>query len=152
MKRLAALLLLLFLLPLPAAAEDPPQYVADFVNEYNSCCPEYAVPPLPIDGWHYNGAHYTVKRDDYSFSIDYFADTYLAMVTVPIENGNMDFFAVCACMSAAVRGNTPDNYADILTAYFALRNMPDERITHKSLGGMTIMQQTDDILFFGVTN
>ena len=152
MNRLAALLILLFLLPFPAAAEDTPQYVADFVNEYNSYCTTFAVPPLPMNGWHYNGAHYTVERNDYSFSIDYFADTYLAMVTVPIVNVSVDFFAVCACMSAAVRGNTPDNYADILTTYFALRNMPDERITHKSPGGMTIMQQSDYTLFFGVTN
>lgn len=156
MKRIAAIFLALLLLPMFAASEEVPKPVYDFVTAYNSHAPVYAVQPLPLDSWNYSGVYYNIYLDeslDTSISIDLIGDRYLASIIVPPGNVNGDFIAICACMTAAIRGESQSNYADILSAYFALRNAaPGERITHKTSGGTIFLQQEEDLFLFAVTN
>lgn len=156
MKRIAAIFLALLLLPMFAASEEVPKPVYDFVTAYNYHAHAYAVLPLPLDGWNYSGVYYNIYLDeslDTSVSIDLIGDHYLASIIVPPENVNGDFLAVCACITAAIRGESQSNYADILSAYFALRNAaPGERITYKTSGGTIFLQQEEDLFLFAVTN
>lgn len=152
MKRIAALLLLLFLLPFPAAAEDTPQYVADFVNEYNSYCTTFSVPPLPMDGWRDNTIHYSLSFGDAWFSVDEPVGFKSASILIPIEDANLDFLAACACLSAAIRGFSPDIYTDLMTVYIALRTTPKgENAKYTSHGGIMVMTEREEIILFMVT-
>lgn len=155
MKRLAALFLLLALLPLTATAEDPPQCVTDFVTKYNSYADTFVVPPLPLDGWTYKDVYYSLSLDDATLSSISITDGLkpLVMLVMPPEDVNGDFFAVCACISCALRGDLLENFSDIMTAYFALRNVTQrERITHRTDRGTVFFEYDDDFVFFGVTN
>ena len=118
MKRLATFIAFLFLFSF-AAAEDLPQGAVDFVNRYNAFADSFSVPCIPLDGWEY-GISYSIVVDNLSFSLDPSFDR--IFVTVLSDHGiDGDFFAVCACLTAAARGDNPKNYSDILTVYFATR-------------------------------
>lgn len=153
MKRIAVLLLALSLLLMPAAAEDLPQYVTDFVTAYNSYANAFAVQPLPFEGWQNNGVNYELSIGETSISLDDTAGRCFAIIVIPPQDANMDFLAVCACLSAAVRGDSTDNYADILTTYFLLRNTaPGEKARYKSSGGLMYFVYDEDLFLFGVSN
>lgn len=153
MKRIAFLLLALSLLLMPAAAEDLPHYVTDFVTAYNSYADAFAVQPLPFEGWQNNGVNYALSIGETSISLDDTAGRCFAIIVIPPQDANMDFLAVCACLSAAVRGDSTDNYADILTTYFLLRNTaPGEKARYKSSGGLMYFVYDEDLFLFGVSN
>ena len=150
MKRLATFIAFLLLFSF-AAAEDLPQGAVDFVNRYNAFADSFSVPCIPLDGWEY-GINYSIVVDNLSFSLDPSFDR--IFVTVLSDHGiDGDFFAVCACLTAAARGDSPENYSDILTIYFALRNTPPgENATLSSGRKMMIMKQQNGLVIFGVTD
>ena len=160
MKRLAAIILLLALLPLtasaslpePVTAEQLPQALTVFINAYNSFADTFAVQHLPFDGWNKHNSYYYVSigNVDYQFREDSYGTT--AAIIATQENANLDFLAECACISAAVYGFTPDIYTDLMTVYIALRTTPKgENVQHKSSGGIMLMTDRGDLIAFMVT-
>lgn len=135
-----------------AAAEDLPQGAVDFINRYNALSESFSVPCLPLDGWRYNDIYYSIDTNDLSFMIDPSFDRMLA--TVLTEQGiDGDFFAVCACLTAAARGESPENYSEILTVYITFRNTPPGEYARLSSGRkLMLMKQQNDTVVFGVTN
>jgi len=153
MKRIAVLLLALSLLLMPAAAEDMPQSVTDFVTAYNSYANAFAVQPLPFDGWQDNGVNYKLSIGEASISFHNMAGECFATIIIPSQDANLDFLSVCTCLSAAVRGDSPDNYSDIMSAYFLLRNAnPGEKVEYASSGGLMFFYYDEDLFLFGVSN
>ena len=151
MKRFAAVLAAALILFMCASAEDAPKEVADFVTAYNSYADTYAVPALPLDGWREASISYSLVFGDYTFDVDRSSDR-SAYVIVPVESIGLDFFAVCLCMAAAVRGSTPSNYTDLMTVYTAFRTTPEgENAKHLSKAGLMIMTRRNDVVLFAVT-
>jgi len=153
MKRIAVLLLALSILLMPAAAEDLPQYITDFVTAYNAYADTFSVQPLPFEGWQDNDVNYKLSIGEASISFDNMAGKCFVTIIIPLQDANLDFLAECACLSVAVRGDSPDNYADIMTAYFLLRNAnPGEKVEYASSGGLMFFYYDEDLFLFGVSN
>ena len=152
MKRFAAVLAAVLILFMCASAEDAPKEVKDFVTAYNSYADTYAVPALPLDGWREMSISYSLSLGDYYFDVDRSSNR-SASVIVPVESIGLDFFAVCLCMTAAVRGSSTGNYADLMTVFTTLRTTPEgENAKHASKNGFMIMSESNGVLLFMVTN
>lgn len=161
MKRIAAIILLLALLPLnasaynppePVTAEELPEYVTVFINTYNSYADTFAVQPLPLDGWYNHDTYYSVYIGDVDFQIQEDSLGKMASLMIPPEKANLDFIASCACLSVAVRGFSPDVYISLMKTIIELRNTTKGENAKISLSnGLMIMTDREDLILFMVT-
>lgn len=160
MKRIAAIIILLALLPLTASASLPepvtedelPQNVTDFINTYNSYADTFAVQPLPFDGWNKQDPYYYVSIGNIDYHFEDSSIGKVVAIIAPPEDANLDFLAECACLSATVHGFTPDIYTYLMTVYITLRTTPKgENVQYKFPGGRMVMSDRGDLIVFMVT-
>lgn len=151
MKRIV-IILATFLLFSCAAAEELSPYAVKFIADYNIYADTvFGVPHLPLTGWETDGMYATLFEDDITVNIAIIAEKHIAVYILTNEKIDGDFIAKCACIAAAVSGDTKGIYNNLLTIYFKSRMTPmGEEITLTTAEGYMLIETREDLFLFGM--